>query len=96
MKPNPLSALNHLTVPVAMLVLRVVVLRTRRRLERRLRALAPCQLEPTAQTSTDDNNHALDMTDHNGCRGADGAALYDVGTGEMVRAPQGAFRPPAL
>ena len=66
MKPNPLSALNHLTVPVAMLVLRVVVLRTRRRLERRLRALAPCQPEPTARTITDDNNHALDMTD-DGC-----------------------------
>jgi hypothetical protein len=49
-----------------MLVLRVVVLRTRSRLERRLRALAPCQPEPAARTVTDDNNHALDITD-DGC-----------------------------
>src|SRR5450755_695281 len=32
MKPNPLSALNHLTVPVAILVLRALVLRTRKKL----------------------------------------------------------------
>jgi hypothetical protein len=32
-----LSALNHLTVPVAMLVLRVLVLRARRKPKQRLR-----------------------------------------------------------
>jgi hypothetical protein len=75
-----------------MLVLRVVVLRTRRRLERRLRALAPCQPEPTARTITDDNNHLLDMTDDGCPRCPWHAALYDVATGAMVRAAHGAFR----
>jgi nitrite reductase/ring-hydroxylating ferredoxin subunit len=76
-----------------MLVLRVLVLRTRRRLERRLRALAPCQPEPAARTITDDNNHALGMTEDGCLRCPCHAALYDVGTGGMVRAPHGAFRP---
>ena len=58
-KPNPLSALNHLTVPLAVLVLRVVVLRTRKKPKQRLRALAPCQPEPTARTIADDNNQLL-------------------------------------
>jgi nitrite reductase/ring-hydroxylating ferredoxin subunit len=76
-----------------MLVLRVLVLRTRRKPERRLRALAPCQPEPTARTITEDNNHALGMSD-DGCLHCPWhAALYDLGTGGMVRAPQGAFRP---
>jgi nitrite reductase/ring-hydroxylating ferredoxin subunit len=76
-----------------MLVLRVLVLRTRRRQERRLRARAPCQPEPTARTITDDNNHALDMTDDGCLQCPWHAALYDVGTGAMVRGPQGAFKP---
>ena len=59
MKPNPLSALNHLTVPVAVLVLRAVVPRTRRKPRQPQRALARCQPEPTARTVTDDNNREL-------------------------------------
>ena len=59
MKPNPLSALNHLTVPVAVLVLRAVVPRTRRKPRQPQRALARCQPEPTARAVRDDNNHGL-------------------------------------
>jgi hypothetical protein len=42
-----------------MLVLRVLVLRTRRKPKQRQPALARCQPEPTARTVTDDNNHGL-------------------------------------
>jgi hypothetical protein len=41
------------------MVLRVLVLRTRRKPKQLLRALARCQPEPAARTITDDNNHAL-------------------------------------
>jgi len=76
-----------------MLVLRVLVLQARRKPKQRLRALAPCQPEPTARTIADDNNHPLGMTDDGCLQCPWHAALYDVGTGAMVRGPQGAFKP---
>ena len=62
-------------------------------LERRLRALAPCQPEATARTITDDNNHLLDTTD-DGCPQCMAfSAVRRRYRRAMVRAAQGAVRP---
>jgi hypothetical protein len=54
-----LSALNHLTVPVAVLVFCVLVLGSRRKPKRRPRALGSCQLEPIARAITGDNSRQV-------------------------------------
>src|SRR5450755_838374 len=51
MKPNPLSALNHLTVPVAMFGPPCSGAANAEEAKQRLRALALCQPEPFARTA---------------------------------------------